>query len=108
MKNLISRLLVLLSFNGLLAVSLTSTTLAILPPQHTPLPNYDKRPDVSDAVLTQRHAGGNQLQAKVPDLKWELDEKIGSPKWVRSENGFLTGSIRKVQQVIRGYTGNSL
>src|SRR5690242_19277212 len=92
MKNLISRLPVLLSLTWLLAVSLTSTTLAILPPKNPPLPNYDKRPGVSDAVLAHRHAGGNQLQAKVPEVKWELNEKIGSPKWVRSENGFLTGS----------------
>ena len=58
------------------------------------LPNFDKRQEVagqSAAPALDHRAALANLKARLPDARVEFDELLGSPKWVSSAHGFLTG-----------------
>jgi uncharacterized repeat protein (TIGR01451 family) len=71
----------------------TNTARAFAPPQHGQLPNLDlrARDAGTKAAATNRNATVAQLTAAVPDVRVDFDEVIGSPKWVLSRGGFLSG-----------------
>src|ERR1043166_7080422 len=61
-------------------------------PAGTELPNFDKRPVGADQAAAAAHvAAVETLKARVPGLQVYFDERLGTPKWITGENGFLTG-----------------
>jgi len=74
----------------LAAFSFVCSAADVLPPASPQLTNYDKRiPITPDA--SSRPAFATSFQSKLPDAKVDFDVITGSPKWIRREQGFLTG-----------------
>src|SRR5262249_10706914 len=65
--------------------------LALLPSDKSPLPNYDKRGEPELQIPTQRRLALEQLREKIADVKVQFDPITGSPRWIHSEHGFLSG-----------------
>src|SRR6266702_5333706 len=64
------------------------------PPSQPRLPNFDKRQDGAAKEKRLSEAGAaaaDQLRARVPHLRIDLDEVLGTPKLVGSPDGFLSG-----------------
>src|ERR1700722_7319326 len=62
------------------------------PPQ---LPDFDARTQNASlpaSPAVDRAPALANLKARVPDVKVDFDEITGSPAWIRSEQGFLTGT----------------
>ena len=64
-------------------------------PTRPQLPDFDAR--TQNALPAAPPAVGRapalaKLTARVPDVKVDFDEITGSPAWIRSEQGFLTGT----------------
>ena len=64
-------------------------------PTRAHLPDFDSRVQNASpqtpASVDHAPALAN-LKARVPDVKVDFDEITGSPAWIRSEQGFLTGT----------------
>ncbi|MBC8094309.1 MAG: M36 family metallopeptidase, partial [Akkermansiaceae bacterium] len=63
------------------------------------LPNFDKRTAVTNAVspakavgLDPRKAAHDQLRARLPEVSVDTDPIVGSPKYISSNRGFLSGA----------------
>ena len=66
--------------------------LAVLPSGHDELPNFDRRASGQQALIApERRTALETLNARLPDAVVDFDE-LARPKWVRSQQGFLTGS----------------
>ena len=79
---------------GLLLIVLAAPGLrAVLPPAHEGLPNYDRRTAAPARLAPAlRHRGAvEKLTTRVADAQLDFDNVTGSPAWVRSARGFLTG-----------------
>ena len=64
------------------------------PPSQPRLPNLDKRQDGAAKEQRLSEAGAaaaDRLRARVPHLRIDLDEVLGTPKLVGSPDGFLSG-----------------
>jgi hypothetical protein len=76
-----------------LLLALTEAS-GVVPPAEGDLPNFDRRPR-DGAVRAQAQAAHRDavihLQTQVADAQVEFDEILGTPKWVRSERGVLSG-----------------
>src|SRR5260370_1237552 len=71
-----------------------NTALSFGPPSQPRLPNFDKRLDgaAKDKRLSEAGAAAaERLRARVPHLRIDLDEVLGTPKMVGSPDGFLSG-----------------
>jgi uncharacterized repeat protein (TIGR01451 family) len=82
----------------LCAVALISLTLAVpgarafWAPNGPQLPNFDKRVVSSNRIATaDRVPAVDTLKARVPSLQIYFDEHTGTPKWIMSQSGFLSG-----------------
>ena len=69
---------------------LTSVAAAAFPIQPL-LPDFDARTQTTSPAVDHAQALAN-LKARVPDVQVDFGEIIGSPAWIRSEHGFLTGT----------------
>ncbi len=59
-------------------------------PNQAPMLTLDKR--AKGAVLSQgQENGATQLRARIPAVRIDADEVLGSPAWVMSTEGFLSG-----------------
>src|SRR5947208_3336786 len=86
-------------------------TLGQVAPTQPPLPTFDKR--VKGVVLSPAQGNGAaQLRARISAVRIDADEVLGSPAWVMSTEGFLSGptnqdeTIPKTAQTIPS-TGNA-
>lgn len=62
------------------------------PSAHSHLENFDRRLTAAPrAPEDAPRAGVARLRGLAPDAKVSFDARLGSPAWVRSERGFLTG-----------------
>ena len=59
-------------------------------PTQPPLPTLDKRVKGAALSPTQENAAA-QLRARIPAVRVDVDEVVGSPAWVMSTEGFLSG-----------------
>lgn len=64
---------------------------AVLTPTSQPLQNYDRRTALPQPSSPQQ-IGLQSLRARVPDAKVSFDPITASPRWVRSDLGFLNRS----------------
>jgi len=56
------------------------------------LPNFDKRAIGADRAAALDHeAAVSTLKTRVPGLQVYFDERVGTPKWIVGERGFLSG-----------------
>lgn len=65
-------------------------------PAHEQLPNFDKRvPQARDGkpheLAPERGRAADKLRGRVPNVRVELDEVTGSPRFIASPGGFLSG-----------------
>ena len=77
----------------LLTLSLTGAR-AFASQTQAELPNFDKRQEIislSAAPALDHRAALANLKARLPDARVDFDELLGSPKWITSVHGFLTG-----------------
>src|SRR5262245_36006479 len=59
---------------------------------HPELPNFDQRkPQAQESLRKKNAAAEIQLQKSLPKAQVSYDEIAGSPKWISSPDGFLTG-----------------
>ncbi len=71
-----------------------NTAHSFAPPSQPRLPNFDKRQDGAAKEQRLSEAGAaaaERLRARVPRLRIDLDEVLGTPKLVGSPDGFLSG-----------------
>jgi len=69
--------------------------LAATLPTRPELPDFDVRTQNASALAVptvDRAPALANLKARVPDVKVDFDDITGSPAWIRSERGFLTGT----------------
>src|SRR5256885_1490288 len=67
---------------------------AFLPPTREPLPNFDKRGKGNppgEIVSAEQRAAVEELRARLPAARVDLDAVIGSPKWISAGGEFLGG-----------------
>src|SRR5262245_35022955 len=70
------------------------TALAVMPSHRSELPDFDRRPSGAAPAVAAgpaHRAAVAKLKANVPDARVELDDIVGSPRWVTAPHGFLTG-----------------
>ena len=62
-------------------------------PAHGELPNFDRRraTDHDKAPRAEQTAATDKLKARVPGLRLEAHERLGTPKFVGADRGFLSG-----------------
>ena len=76
--------MVIVTILGLLSASAA-------PPSGRPeLPNFDKRERQDSRVINDQPAVA-ELKAQIPDAEVTFDETLGTPAWVYSKHGFLSG-----------------
>src|SRR5688572_857949 len=70
-----------------------SAAWAVEKPAHGELPNFDKRGKAGKPheLSPERGRAADKLRARVPNVRVELDEVTGSPRFVASPHGFLSG-----------------
>jgi uncharacterized repeat protein (TIGR01451 family) len=81
------------------------SALGILPSNQPDLPNFDKRAGAGgggDSMDHGQKAALGRLQARIPDVKVTWDQVAGTPKWIASSGGFLTGPNGQGQGVTAG------
>jgi len=83
---------------GLLALGmafLAPSAQAQVRPKHRPdLPNFDTRessPAPKEADAAQQQAGLAHIKGQLPSAVVDFDERLSTPRFVRSRDGFLTG-----------------
>jgi hypothetical protein len=68
---------------------------AILPTANEPLPNYDKRKVMPQALAAapnaDKAAARALLESRVPELKLSTDKVLGAPRMITARRGYLTG-----------------
>ncbi|MDB6020018.1 MAG: Peptidase fungalysin [Pedosphaera sp.] len=74
-----------------LMLSLTNVFAAV-PPSLPELPNFDRRTQTRTPPSPEHLAAVTQLKAKLPETRVDVDEALGTAKWVRASRGFLSGS----------------
>ncbi|MDB6064476.1 MAG: hypothetical protein JWR26_684 [Pedosphaera sp.] len=70
-------------------------TFALEPKLKPELPNFDQRmEDNLDAAFptSDQTLALTELKSVIPDVRVDFDELLGSPAWITSARGFLTGS----------------
>src|SRR5689334_16236186 len=90
MKSANSTLRAVLAVGTAAAISI-STAQAFWAPAGPEIPNFDARPLGAGQPAKPQQAAVTALQAQVPDFQVYFDERLGTPKWVRAENTFLSG-----------------
>lgn len=79
----------------LLPLLLSPCDASASPPQpDSELPNFDQRTDINAqpaAPSLDHRAALANLKTRLPDAQVDFDELLGSPKWISSPHGFLTG-----------------
>src|SRR3954465_13863041 len=65
----------------------------VRPASHVPKANYDKRVAAvqQPEALTQAHEALTHLKSQLSSAAVDFDELLGTPKFARSQDGFLTG-----------------
>ncbi len=85
-------------FAGLLCAA--RITLGQVAPSEPELPDLDRR--AKGAVLSPAHETAlAQLRTRIPTVRIDTDEVLGSPAWVYSSQGFLTGPASEDEIVPR-------
>ncbi len=65
---------------------------AFRPPSNPELPNFDSRAALEQPPLAaEKTAAVKALAAQASDIGVDFDEHTGTPKWIRSSEGFLSG-----------------
>jgi hypothetical protein len=66
---------------------------AVAPANHAEVASLDQRLAAKQPFVLspERVAALDHARAQIPDLQVDFDQIVGSPKWVRSQRGFLTG-----------------
>src|SRR5262245_56299382 len=73
-----------------------SNVQAFLPPAGPELPNFDKRALGGEGrAAVERRDAVNDLRTRLPDVRVEFDEHVGTPKRISSEGGSLSGPAGK-------------
>ena len=82
---------------ALALVSFSFRSHAVVTPEHGSLTNLDKRvTEQPKAALTpERTAALDKARRRIPDLQIDFDDIIASPKWIRSQKGFLTSPFER-------------
>ncbi len=78
----------------LLLVLSLSDVLASSPQPESELPDFDQRLEIlaqSAPPVPDHRAALAKLKTRLPDVRVDFDELLGSPKWISSAHGFLTG-----------------
>ena len=60
-------------------------------PNTPQLPNFDRRTAATAEPLPAASAAAKGLTSRVPGLKVDFDEHTGTPKWIQTGEGFLSG-----------------
>jgi hypothetical protein len=65
---------------------------AVVAPEIGSLTNLDKRitGQPMAALAPKRAAALNKVRARIPDIQIDFDDIVVSPKWIRSQKGFLS------------------
>jgi len=88
MKPLLSHQLLLIMLLSLFTVNSS----AVLSSGRSGLPDFDHRAGgATAAAVKARRATAAELQSQVPGVQVDFDEVAGSPKWIRSPEGYLSG-----------------
>jgi len=67
---------------------------AFVTPEKERLPDVDKRkpmPRVAKSMPADKAGAVARLRAAAPETRVDFDPIVGSPKWIASPHGFLTG-----------------
>src|SRR5437868_7734280 len=79
-------------FAGMLLAFWALDTGAFWAPTRPELPNFDRRSVGADrTAAAERTAAVEALRAMVPSLQIHFDERLGTPKWIVADRGFLSG-----------------
>src|SRR5262245_6491666 len=78
---------------GLIVAALVSAAHAqVRPTSHAPKAEYDRRAAVQQSeALTRAQQAVTELKSQLPSAAVDFDELLGTPKFARSQDGFLTG-----------------
>jgi uncharacterized repeat protein (TIGR01451 family) len=79
---------------GFLIAALGSVAHAQLrPTSHAPKPGYDRRAAAvqQPEAVTRAQQAVDQLKSQLPSAAVDFDELLGTPKFARAQDGFLTG-----------------
>ena len=70
---------------------------AVVAPEHGSLTNLDKRltGQPKAALAPSRAAALDKARRRIPDIQIDFDDIVGSPRWVRSQNGFLNRPLNR-------------
>lgn len=83
-----------------LVFRLCSSAIAVMPPEHASLPDVDKRAAAA-APSPEREQGRALLNFRLSSAQVEFDPLLGSPKFIRANDGFLTGAKGEGRAVSR-------
>ena len=75
-----------------LLIALPPLALAYQKPSHRTLADFDKRAGAATnatALAGERAKAAAKLHTLVPNLRLDLDERTGAPKFVAARDGFL-------------------
>ena len=77
----------------LLAALIPAAQAQVRPTNHVPKPDYDKRAPASQQseALTGAQQAVSRLKSQLPFAAVDFDELLGTPKFARAQDGFLTG-----------------
>ncbi len=67
---------------------------AVVPPEQRALSNFDRRSNLPSQALGEtpaQRSAVNLLQERISNIQVDFDEFLGTPRFVRSPDGFLTG-----------------
>jgi hypothetical protein len=94
-KNLIRTILRKFAVATLLLLAATSLASPVAQAQaQAELPSFDQRAITANSLTTAegQRAALAHVRSLLPDAQVDFDELVGSPKWIRSPRGFLTGT----------------
>jgi hypothetical protein len=77
---------------ALVLACFTCPSQAGVAPEHGSLTNLDKRitGQPKAALAPARVAAVDKARRRIPDIQIDFDDIVGSPKWIRSQKGFLS------------------
>ena len=70
----------------------TGALMAFIAPPGNELPNFDvRRPGADAAAAVEKRSAVSALRSLLPEARVDFDERVGTPRWIVVERGFLTG-----------------
>jgi uncharacterized repeat protein (TIGR01451 family) len=76
----------------LIAALVSAANAQVRPTSHAPKPEYDRRAAAAQPeALTRSQQALADLKSQLPSAAVDFDQLLGTPKFARSQDGFLTG-----------------